>query len=315
MRRNCYVPATHIGIQPVRVLKWNIAYALENVHPAFPKEFHGVLKKHGLKPCIAYDFSERGIADPRYSDQLIPHVDQDKQITIQETFLSLLWAMCYSHLVMIEQLNSKRILNQVRGHGHAIDERTVQRAANLYEYGVSLVRSYTPWDKTRLPNPEEYDDADIYIEKTNAAFVFAIVFILCHEFAHIERGHLDDYIPTVDQPLAEAEADRQAVETMLKGGGNPSEKLTYKVGMLLGFCSLLTLRRTLESESHPHLAHRIEGVLRAQNLADDSPLWGHATLSFKLWDHLHNRTKPRIQWPRSASHFKALFYHVLEQVE
>ena len=124
-----------------------------------------------------------------------------------------------------------------------------------------------------------------------------MVFILCHKFAHIERGHLDDYISKADRHLIEYEADDKAVETMLKGGINPSEKLTYKVGMVLGFCSLLTIARTLESETHPNLGKRIERVLRAQKLDDDSPLWGHATMSFQLWDDLHNKPSPRIRWP------------------
>ncbi len=316
MRQNFFNPATHVGVQPVRVLKWNIAYVLENAHPAFAREFHAVLQRHGLAPCIAYDCSERGILERGFpDDQLVPHVDGKKQITIQETFLSMVWAMCYSHLALFEELHSKPILNHRYGHGHVVDQRAVRSATDLYRYGVGLVHGYTPWDKANLPNPEEYDDdADIYIGRTNAVFVFAMVFILCHEFAHIERGHCDDFIAKADRHLIEYEADDKAVDTMLKGGTNPAEKLTYKVGMVLGFCSLLTLGSALESETHPNLGRRIERILRALHLEDTSQLWGHATMSFKLWDDLHHGSSPRLSWPRCAVSFKELFYRVLEQV-
>jgi hypothetical protein len=314
MRKNYFNHATHIGNQPVRVLKWNVAHALEYVHPDFPTEFHTVLERHGLKPCIAYDYSEHAILDPGSPDQLVPFVDQNKQITIQETFLSMVWAMCYSHLALFEEQNSKPILNRIYGHNHAIDQRAIQNAVNIYRYGVSLVRNYTPWDKTNLPNPEEYDSADLYIEKANSVFVLAMVFILCHEFAHIDRGHLDNYIPKADRPLAESEADERAVQIMLRGATDLSKKVNFAAGMVLGFCSLLTLQSELASNTHPHLAQRIEGVLRAQKLDDISPLWGIATMSFKLWDELHNKTNPRIQWPQGAETFKELFYHIVNQL-
>jgi hypothetical protein len=314
MRRSFYNPATHIGNQPVRVLKWNVAHTLEHVHPDFPGEFQAVLQKHGLKPCIAYDCSDRAIVDRKSPDHLVPFVDQNKQITIQETFLSLVWATCYSHLALFEEQNSKPILNRIYGHNHVIDQRAIRDAANVYKYGVSLVRNYKPWDKTNFPNPEDYDSTDIYIEKANGLFVLAMVFILCHEFAHIDRGHLDDYIPEVDRPLPEAEADARAVEIMLRGATDPSKRVNYAGGMLLGLCSLLTLRRELASNTHPHLAKRIERALRAQQLDDISPLWGVATMSFKLWDELHNQDHPRIHWPQSAETFKHLFYDVVNQL-
>jgi hypothetical protein len=314
MRTNFFNPATHIGNQPVRVLKWNVAHTLEHVHPAFPHEFEAALKRHGVEPCIAYDYSERAILDPISHNQLVPFVDEKKQITIQETFLSMVWTMCYSHLALFEEQNSKPILNRLYNQNHIIDRAAIRNAANIYEYGASLVRDYKPWDKRNLPNPEEYDPADIYIEKANNVFVLAMVFILCHEFAHIDLGHMDNYMPEADWPLAESEADDRAVQTMLRGATDASRKVNYGVGMLLGFCSLLTPQRELETKHHPHLARRIERVLRAQRLDDISPLWGIATMSFKLWNERHNKANPRIQWPQGAENFKELFYLVVGQL-
>lgn len=68
-----------------------------------------------------------------------------------------------------------------------------------------------------------YDPKDIYIEKANGVFILAMVFILCHEFAHIDLGHLDTYIPQADRLLAECEADQLAVRTMLRRDGRHKE--------------------------------------------------------------------------------------------
>ena len=307
-------PDKHIGFQPIRVLKWNLAHRLEHLHPEVPAQFHALVQKHRLQPCINYDCTEAPIFDPIAGNHLIPFVDAAKQITIQETFLSMVWAMCYSHLVLFEEHNSKRILNQIHGRNDPINHRAVRGAADLYRYGVSLVRTYTPWDKNTLPNPEYYDPEDSYTGKANNAFVLAMVFILWHEFAHIDLGHQDGYMPRADRILAESDADQRATQILLSGPTDDSTKLNNGVGMLLGFCSLLTLQRELPSNTHPHLAERIERVLRTQKLDDASQLWGIATMSFQLWDDLHNKANPRIQWPQGARTFKDVFYHILAQL-
>jgi hypothetical protein len=218
MKENYYNPKTHIGSQPVRVLKWNVAHRLEYVHPEFPREFQAILQRHSLQPCIAYDCSERPILDSGSRDQLVPFVDEKKQVTIQETFLSMVWTVCYSHLVLFEEQNQKPLVNRICGPIHQVDHLAIQRAADVYKYGVSLVCNYTPWDKNSLPNPEEYDPEDFYIGKANGVFILAMVFILCHELAHIDLGHLDTYIPQADRLLAECEADQRAVQTMGSSG-------------------------------------------------------------------------------------------------
>ena len=313
MRTNYYNPVTHVGFQPVRVLKWNLAQSVESLSKDSPSNFITILQRHGLRPFIGYDYTEDSIIDAS-GDHRIPFVDSKKQITIHETFLSLVWAMCYSHLALFEEHILKPELNRSHGYTYPTDDTAIRNAVNIYKYGVSLVRNYNPWDKVNLPNPEDYDPVDLYIEKSNGLFVHAMDFIICHELAHIDLGHMDDYIPTADMPLSEAQADERAVELMLGGATNSATRVNYGAGMLLGFCSLLTLRRELASDTHPHLANRIESVLKAQLLEDTSNLWGIATMSFKLWDDLHNPKSPRISWPQCADTFKELFYKVFDQI-
>ena len=104
MKRSFFNAKTHIGCQPIRVLKFNILDRWENLHPAFSQEYHALVKKHGLKPCVNYDCAERAIFDSAFPDELaVPFVGGNKEITIQETFLSFVWAMCYSHLVLADK--------------------------------------------------------------------------------------------------------------------------------------------------------------------------------------------------------------------
>jgi hypothetical protein len=313
MKTNHYNPATHVGLQPVRVLKWNLAQTVESLSKDPVSNFVEILKRHGLRPFIGYDYTEGSIIDPS-GNHRVPFVDSNKQITIHETFLSMVWAICYSHLAFFNEQISKPSLNRSHGQAHSIDAIAVRNAVNIYEYGVSLVRNYKPWDKASLPNPEEYDASDLYIEKANGLFVHAMGFIIYHELAHIDCGHLDNYISKADMSLIEAEADRRAIDLMLGGADDDHATVNYGAGMLLGFCSLLTLKRELTSVTHPHLAHRIECVLKSQTLDDTSNLWGIATMSLKLWDDLYNPKTPRISWPQNADTFKELFYNVFNQI-
>ena len=102
MKTSHFNPKTHIGTQPIRVLKYNILHQLENVHPKFLEEYTALMNKHGLDPSINYDYTEGPLFNPKDPNKnLTPFVDEKKEITIQETFLSYLWTMCYSLLVIL----------------------------------------------------------------------------------------------------------------------------------------------------------------------------------------------------------------------
>ena len=57
---------------------------------------------------------------------------------------------------------------------------------------------------------------------------------------------------------------------------------------------------------------RLEALLRGLNLDEISPLWGIASLSFKLWDDFYDR---KLLWPKEAEHFNELFYSICEQLK
>ncbi len=306
----------HVGKQPVRVLKWNVASQFENLHADFPAEYHKILADHRLEPCIRYDVCERPIISEVDTNQtLIPNVDSGKSITIQETFLSFVWIMCYSHLVLFAEATEKPLLNRLRLSKENIDYRAIKQAQRLYLYGMSLRHCYTRWNKARLPNPELYGKAEAYyIERASGLYRFAISFILCHELAHIKLGHMDQphiYIPRCDLLLDEMHADDYAISNILCGADTSMAKVNCGMGMLIAFCSLLQLSVSLKNEAHPDADDRIMGILERLNLEDTSPLWGIALVSFKLWGDFYGF---KFVWPKEAGNFKALFETMNEQL-
>lgn len=316
MKVSHYNPQTHIGEQPVRVLKWNVAAQFENTYPGFAQELFALLSKHGLKPQIKYDYSADSIVRPGNPDgDLLPFVDKDKYITIQETFLSFLWTMCYSHIVLFDEEVNKPALNRLHGGHHTVDVEAARLARELFSYGMTLIHAYRPWDKCALPNPEAYSAEEApYVSKASAVYMFAVNVILCHELAHIDLGHCDSsgrYVSTFDSILDEIAADSDAVRRMLRGASDEKKKFNYGAGMLLAFTSLLLLKNTSQNRRHPDSDDRIERVLRGLDLDDISPLWGIASLSFRLWDNFYG---VRLKWPTEIKTFKDLFYLVLAEV-
>jgi hypothetical protein len=308
--------SNHTGIQPMRVLKWNIAHQLEHTHSEFMAQFGRLLQMHGLKPAINYDFSELPIYNAAAPHQsLIPCVSPQKEVTIQETFLSFVWSMCYSLLVIFGEDVEKPQHNILLGKRHVIDQQSLAGARELFRYGISLVKTYTKWDKTQLPNPEEYSQSEaFYIERANGLFKIAIGFFLCHEYAHIELGHLDssdEYVSDYDWIIEECKADNEALVAMLKGISDHQSKVTTEVGILFGLCSLVLLKAEIKNKRHPDSDDRIETFLHGLNLDDTSPMWGFAALCFKLWDNQYARL---LNWPNQVEHYKALFYHVFAQL-
>jgi len=317
MKQSYYNSHTHTGIQPVRVLKWNVAHQLEHTHPQFMAEFNKLLADHGLQPAINYDCRELPIlnaASP--NDSLVPYVNSQKEVTIQETFLSYVWAMCYSLLVIFGEDVEKPQHNFLLKTNHKIDVAALKGARQLFSYGMSLIKSYSAWNKALLPNPEEYSqDEQYYIEKANGLFRIAVGFILCHEYAHIKLGHLDyrqTYISNCDSVVDECKADLDALTSMLKGISDRQSKVTTEVGILFGLCSLVLLKAEIQNPRHPDSDDRIETLLRQLNLDDTSPIWGFASLCFKLWDNHYQR---QLIWPSQVEHFNELFYAIFDQLK
>jgi len=174
---NTYNPS-HKGHLPIRVLQHNIIHQFENTTHNFLDESASAIKKFGLKKEIVYTVNRSSIDGCKVEGPYVHNLD--KQIYIQETFLSYLWCMCYSLHMYTDKI--------IASPDPCLSKEI--KTKELFEYALSLQDKYSDWSKSQLANPECYTDQDAAdIERTNELFLYAFNFILCHEFAHVVLGH------------------------------------------------------------------------------------------------------------------------------
>lgn len=320
MKKNFYNP-THSGLQPVRVLEHNIIYVFENTYQDFIDELKKAIIEKGLKPGITHYCLEKPIqySTENFTSQT-PFVGRDKKIVLHETFLSFLWIYCYTVIVVFDEAIQKPMLNKTYNPTNPIPE-IVKEALTLFNYGISLINKFTKWDK-KMPNPEEYEsDKGFYIERANSAFLYALDFILCHELAHVNLGHVDQdieaeksntYIPSSQIKQDEYAADKYAIDLLLKGRENPVFKKTIEFGLIAGFSSLLFLSSRLTSKTHPDVDERIKIGLESLHLEPTDNLWGIASLALKLWT---DKNSISLSLPAATENYKELFYLTLEELD
>lgn len=299
---------THRGRQPIRVLQYNIAYAFENSNSDFRELTLKIMKDSGLQAGIGYLIEDEAIK--------IPSVNAAKKIFLQETFLSYVWCTCYVLTVMYDEALAKMSRNRVAGfEAEKVDFNLLKKAEALWEYAKSLNVYYSPWDMD-LPNPEEYYPEDQWwVERINGLFVKAINFILCHEFAHVEKRHFERFdagkSSDADRKLFELEADERAIELVLMGADDKNST-TVRFGILIGLCSLLFFRRTTQSPRYPSTDDRIHAILEKLNPEPEDGMWGVATLAFKLWDGQFTKM---YNWSNDLGSYKDLYFHIKQQIE
>jgi len=310
---------SHNGNQPIRVLQHNIIHQYENTNATFLKSSKELVDKMGLQPGITYFVYDEAIqfSNEHFGSQT-PFVDGNKKIAIHETFLSYIWVMCYSMWVLYDEAVAKPMQNvQAEKEINKINKDLISSAKELLTYGKSLIRVFTPWDKKKLPNPEEFSiDEEFYIFRANGLFTMAINFILCHEFAHVEKEHIDQImlrpVGSQERKVFEKEADDRAIELMLQGKNGKNDK-SIDLGILIGLCSMLYFSEsTSGGKHHPDTDVRIVNFLDQINPSNDDPIWGIAGLFFKIWDDQFNLN---FVWPTQINDFKELFYNTLKQVE
>jgi len=296
-----YNPEVHIGTQPIRVLTGNIIHAFENLHPEFLSDVNKLIAEKGLQKEIKYLSEEDKIKD-------IAYVWIDKKITIEESFLSYLWIICYGILVMFDE----RVQKNQNGIASPNQNEILKKAETLFKYGMSLINRYSKWD-LNLPNPERYTkDDEFYIEKNNSVFINALNFILCHELSHVSLGHLENPFKEVGNTKIEIlndeyQADKNAIELIKKGIFHSEDKMDRKVGLVAGLCSLLFFSSTLKGGDHPDQDERLRIGLEGLDLADDDYIWGIAAVGLHLWAHEKNKI---INVPPEVETYKEWFLKI-----
>jgi len=309
--------SAHAGNQPIRVLQHNITFQFETTNPTFIELTKTVIKEKGLQPGIGYHINDKAILEKVDGHVQTPYVNSNGKIFVHETFLSYVWCVCYSMLVLYEEAIAKVSQNQVsKTLLHEIDSVKIDTAQKLFDYAKSLITSFTPWDKGSLPNPEEYSTDDVFfIERANGLFIYAMNFILCHEFAHIELNHTElikqGQNSKSDILKFEKEADLRAMELVLNGTTNKT-KLSAEIGVLMGLCSLLFFKQKSETTTHPATDDRMDKLIEQSNASNPDPHWGIATLAFKLWD---NQFMKNFTWPKEVHDLKELYELIREEIK
>lgn len=309
--------ASHKGSQPIRVLQHNITYQFETTNPTFTELSKTIIKDKGLQPGIAYHINNSAILDKVDGQAQTPFVNGKGKITVHETFLSYVWCICYSMLVLYEEAIAKTSQNQVsKTLIYEIDNQKIEKAQELFDYAKTLITSYSEWDKNELPNPEIYSQDDVFfIERANGLFVYAMNFILCHEFAHIEKDHLEQLKQGKNSESHILSFEKEAYEramTLVLSGANENTKLSAEIGVLVGLCSMLFFKQKSVTTTHPATDDRIHSLIEKAKPSNADAHWGIASLAFKLWD---NQFMKNFNWPTEVHDLKELYELIREEIK
>lgn len=299
---------SHTGQMPIRVLQHNLIYAFENMNPDFIELTRKVIAELNLDPGIEYGMNREPVKSPRVIFG---------KIFIDESFLSYVWCVSFSLTVLYQEVIVKKSKNDYfRNEVEISDTDLVKKAYKLWEYAILLLDRYVKWD-INLPNPESYDEHyEQLIPKINGLYITAMKFVLAHEFSHIELKHnerLDNNLDQNEQSVIfEREADDRAIKLVLDGRNNEN-RVTVNMGILLGLCSLLFFNSITKGETYPDTDERIDAVIKVIHPKDSQdPMWGIATLAYRLWDRQYNKG---LIWQERLESPMELYYSIKHQVE
>jgi hypothetical protein len=171
------------------------------------------------------------------------------QVEVNIRFLEFMWTFTYSHWVRFEEGVMKKVDND------NINMEVIKRANLLRHWAKSLSEKDHDW-YILLPNPREYilDEERYYGEKVNRIFVDAICIMLWHEASHIINKHCEEKIKIEKKTYGtrtreddeflhncEIEADTFALETLMNGETDPTERFLKGISVLMAFISPLFL--------------------------------------------------------------------------
>jgi hypothetical protein len=199
--------------------------------------------------------------------------------------LELLWALSYAHSVLYNAVNEAREQGEA-GADFSLAEHTA-RAAQLLQWAVlhNVAQNDTSWPSA-LPQPQAPGaHASVDAVLANELFFCAVAWVLHHELAHHNLGHLDTNIKNEQQ---EREADLAATTWLLDNA--PDEALLKRgVGIVLAVLALSILElHSVPPEqkgwlrSHPKAAERVMAALEHQSIGDTNQILDFAIVSLKM---------------------------------
>lgn len=300
-------PPNSKGTQPVRVLEGNILTYFQKTHQEFPEQLRKDITNSGLNAAISYLNIESEIMEPA-------SIFINKQIRIEETFLSYLWINSYCLVTIFDD----HILLPRLKKGAINDPLKLANKIEFLKYGVSLANAFAPWDKDKFPNPEKYlFEHKIIIEKVNSVFLHAVNFVFCHEYSHFSLGHVDEMFGSKQKTLEEnkqdeIDADKNAIKLMITRTKTKRIRKNIEYGIIIGVSSLIFMSRIEEKFNYPDPEIRIKNALENLNLKDEDLHWGLASLALKIWIDFE---KENIKLPVIVDTYKQCFYLMIKEID
>lgn len=319
---NHYNPNIHKGTQPVRVIHHMLIYMFQRTNKEFMNEILNQINDGKLHNELKFIFAEESIRIEGNKFRT-PRIDVDtKEIELHETFLSYLWCCTYSlYVLYLETIDYPRC-NQESGQiVYLTKQDNIDDAIKLFNYAKYLIAHYEEWDKTELPNPEQYlAEERNYPEQTNLFYTEAVKFILCHEFIHLKL-HADKITPEVEDSYYlefEKEADEKAVEEIMKGidySDAPvanAHRLAVEGGVVIGVLSMFYFSPKTKGIKHPNLEDRLTAVLEQLKLDEAHFAWSIACVGLKKWEE---QFQLNIEFGEDYNSYKELYYMVIDQIK
>lgn len=189
-------------------------------------------------------------------------------------------------IIMNASLSKKQILDE---------------AEKLFQWGKSLKNGYCCWPQD-LPMPTQHV-RKFYVNLVNQIFLYAMNYIMCHEFAHIVKAPQKG--TSVEK---EQEADGVAFDWLLKGRDGKNDFTIY-LGIIMGLASLVVLNPDIkDSPSHPNSISRLDAFMKRINLEETHTLWCITTIVLHDWNM---RNDYEFVFPKESDTFKSRYEEMM----
>lgn len=281
---------------PIRCLLPHITGRFENTYNGFSRYAKTLIDQQKVDPIISLDDTgkfDSPVTMPSYG-----------KIIMNEPFMCSLWSFCYYYFVMHEEYVVPHY-----NEGKFAKNQILDEAEKLFQWGKSLKNGYNCWPQD-LPMPTQYDtqyDGKFYVHIVNQIFLYAMNFIMCHEFAHIIKA------PQKGTPIEqEQEADDVAFDLLLKGRDGKNDFTIY-LGIIMGLASLVVFNPDIkDSLTHPNSISRLDAFMKKINLEETHTLWCITTVVLLDWNM---RNDYEFVFPKEFDTFKSRCEEMMEIVK
>lgn len=309
----------------IAVLHNNILQTFENIN-TYSLAMH---EKYVLEGKVS-----REIIFDNIQDKItFPKVNEQKEILLQETFLSHLWSFTYSTFVIYEEAIQKRMLEKTFTGEILLNTPLLLRAKKLYDWSIGLKDMYSKWD-LNLPNPKKHNctEEQIYAEKINNIYQSTVSYFLCHELSHLinedisfvkekhlgmntktEKNKEDDRLLII---MVENEADNFAFNMLIGNDIDEKDKIEKALSIMIALCSSLILsnKSTIVQIKHPDIDDRFLAMMQKlnfENIENEFYIWYLGCLMFGMYFEKENYS---INIPIEETH-KDLFFKYLHEID